>query len=139
MNKFFVIFSTVFLFASNVIVFSQAICPIRTLKVNKINGKILDGGKSEEPLPEIKLELIKFDEEETIVSTVFTDKAGYFEFENIEKGKYGLIIYFVFNGNLYLKYRAIVKAKKTDSPKVKPSILIRFGVDCHETEAISIK
>ncbi|MDQ3633674.1 MAG: hypothetical protein M3405_04090 [Acidobacteriota bacterium] len=129
--------SILFAFSSNA--FSQSICPIVTVKVNKVSGKILVGGRLEEPLPNIKVELRKFDDEETLVSTAVTDKSGLFEFDNIRKGEYIFNTYFVFNNELYLKYRAIVKVKKSNSLNSKPSILIRFGIDCHETEIKTVK
>lgn len=130
--KYFIFIFLFFGFCSNT--FSQSICPIVTLKVNKVSGKILDGGRLEEPLPNIRVELRNFNDEETLVSTAITDKLGLFEFENIKKGEYIFNTYFIFNDELYLKYRAVVKVKKSNSLKSKPSILISFGIDCHETE-----
>lgn len=135
--KYFIFIFLFFGFCSNA--FSQTICPIVTVKVNKASGKILDGGRLEEPLPNIKVELRNFDEKETLVSSTITDKSGVFEFKNIKKGEYIFNTYFVFNDNLYLKYRAVVKVKKSNSLKSKPSILIRFGIDYHETQIKTIK
>jgi 5-hydroxyisourate hydrolase-like protein (transthyretin family) len=136
--KNFLLLTLFFLSLFNFSVFSQAICPTKTLKVNKVNGQILDGGKLETPLPNIKVELREINENERLVSEVYTNKSGVFEFENIKKGKYFFNVYFVFNNDLYLTYRAVVKVNKTNSSKLKPSILIRYGVDCWNTEATVI-
>ncbi len=137
MRKSYFILLILSIFTSNA--FSQAVCPIKTLKVNKVNGKILLGGKSKEPFPDTKIDLFKFDEKETVISTTATNEDGYFEFDNIKKGKYGLNVHIVINGMSYPPYRAIVKVKKTDSSKLKPSILIIYSGDCWDTEAETVK
>jgi hypothetical protein len=74
-----------------------------------------------------------------LVATATTDEKGLFEFKEIQKGEYIFIVYFVFNGNLELNYRAVVKVKKSNSSKSTPSIIVRFAFDCWETEAVTVK
>jgi hypothetical protein len=40
-------------------VFSQGVCPITTLKVNKVNGKIVSKFNKDDVLPDLKVELRK--------------------------------------------------------------------------------
>ncbi len=137
MRKSYFILLILSIFTSNA--FSQAVCPIKTLKVNKVNGKILLGVKSKIPYSNAGIFLFKLDDVETIVSTTTTNEEGYFEFDNIKKGKYGFKFDVIFDGMLYRPYRAIVKVKKTDSSKLKPSILIIYSGDCWDTEAETVK
>jgi len=139
MKKVIFIFSIALLFvAFPFSAFSQAMCPIITLKVNKVRGNIVYKDGKTEPIPDIKLELRKPDDEETLVSTATTNESGLFEFKDIQKGAYILIVDFVINGKSWLEYRTVVKVKKSNSSKSKPSILIRFAIDCFETEAVTI-
>lgn len=137
MKKIFLV--SIFIFVISQIVFSQAVCPITTLKINKVGGQIIAKGKLATPIPNQKIELRNLDEKETFVSETITNENGEFEFSGIKKGKYAFNVDFVLNGSYLLKYRAIVKVKKSNSSKSKPSILILFGGNCWETEALTIK
>lgn len=136
MKKFSLTIFLIFLSAFLKTVYCQSTCPISTLKVNKVSGTVVDKMTPTTVLSKIKIEVRKTDDAETLVSTTTTDKDGLFEFNGIEKGKYIFIVDF---GQLFSQYRAVIKVKESNSPKTKPSILVRFGGDCWETEIVKAK
>ncbi len=137
MKKLISLALILFFGAFSATVHCQAVCPIITLKVNKVSGKIIEKGKLATPFPDVKVELRKINDEETLVSSTTSDKLGFFEFEEIEKGKYLFLL--DFNKPSFVNYRAVVKVKKTNSSKSKPSILIVYSGDCWDTEALTVK
>ena len=131
----FVLFGFFSLFHSQIM--AQGVCPITTLKIGELKGKVVTSGRAEdEPLAQTKVELRRLDENETLVSSAVTDEKGTFEISEIKSGKYRLVVWFILNNQLYFKYYVKLEIKdKLKKAKRKSSILIKLGIDCQSSEA----
>ena len=118
-------------------IYSQAVCPISTAKVNSIQGRVVENIGSQKPWPDIVVEIRNFGDNETLVSTTKTDKDGLFSIAGLQKGKYVMNV--IFDVRYISTYRLIAKVKRSNSSKKKPSILVRLGSDCWETEVTIVK
>ena len=116
---------------------AQGICPLPSLRVDSVKGKVVTQGKNEdEPLSQAKVELRRLDDKETLVASTVTDNGGLFEITSSPKGKYRLVIWFSVNNQLYFKYYIKLNVvKRVKKPKEKMSILVKLGVDCFNSEA----
>jgi hypothetical protein len=64
--------------------FAQGICPISTLRIDRVRGKVLWNDKNAEPITKTKVELKRLDEEQSLVTSTLTDDAGFFEINVID-------------------------------------------------------
>ncbi len=119
--------------------FAQAICPIETLKVNSLNGKVIWNDKTEAPIAKTKVDLIKLDEEQNLLSSIFTDEDGFFEFKELEKGKYAIDVWLYVDEKPYFVYRVALKVKKSSATKSNSQIQVKLGLDCWNSEANIVK
>jgi hypothetical protein len=118
---------------------AQGICPIITLKVNRISGKILWNDKNAQPITKTKVELKRLDEKESLTASTITNDLGFFEINNIKTGKYGLDVLLSVDEKPYFVYRIALKVKKSNATKSESIIALKLGLDCFNSEARIIK
>ncbi len=115
--------------------YAQAICPIKTLKIDSVKGKVIWNDKTEAPIAKIKVELKRLDEEQSLVKSIFTGKNGFFEFKKLKKGKYAVDVWLYVDEEPYFVYRVALKVKKSNVIKSNSQILVKLGLDCWDSEA----
>ncbi len=114
--------------------YAQGICPITTLKINRIQGKVLSNDKLQEPIRQTKVELTRLGETVSLNYSTLTNDSGYFEINNVKKGKYALGVWLTVNEKPYFNYRAAITVKKSNDSKSKDLILVNLGLDCFTSE-----
>jgi hypothetical protein len=119
--------------------YSQHLCHVINLETNRVKGRVLSQGKTEKPIRQTKVELIRFDERLSFVSSVLTDDTGYFEIKNIRNGGYFLIAWHTNDEEASDKYYVGLQVMKTNDTKSKNLIQIKLGLDCSTSEAKLIK
>ncbi len=120
---------------------AQDLCPLKTVKLNKIQGKIMaKGSRDKVPLPHTKIELERLGSPVVLVATVETDEEGFFEINNIKKGEYRLVVHYIYNGVvLNPKYNLILKVKKSNADKSKKFLYVELAFDCGNTTVKLVK
>jgi hypothetical protein len=114
--------------------FAQGICPITTIKLGRIKGKVVSQGRNEVPVSATKVELFNLKSNKVLIASVMTDENGFFEFDSIKKGTYGLTAWFTIKEETYLKYAVILKVTKNQKEN-NQMVYIRLGMDCFESDA----
>ncbi len=104
----------------------QGVCVIAEQKVSKIAGSIrfLD---SESFVNDAKLKLTDREDKTKVISETVTDEKGLFEFENVIKGKYMLI---VSSPNLTTLYIPLKVSNKKNNSKLQISLGALIGESC---------
>lgn len=104
----------------------QGVCVIAEQKVSKITGyvKFLD---SESFVNDAKLKLTDRNDKTKVISETVTDEKGWFEFENVAKGKYMLI---VSNPNLTTLYIPLKVINKKTNSELQISLGALIGEPC---------
>ncbi|RMG03210.1 MAG: hypothetical protein D6735_08995 [Acidobacteria bacterium] len=104
----------------------QGVCVIAEQKVSKIAGsvKFLN---SESFIKDAKLKLTARSDQTKVISETITNERGLFEFENIAKGKYMLI---VSNPNLITLYIPLKVSNKKKDSKLQVSLGALIGEPC---------
>ena len=115
--------------------YGQAICPITTLKIGSVKGKVLWNDKTVAPITRTKVELIRLGEEDFLISSTLTNENGFFEISNLEKGKYGLDVWLYVDEKPYFVYRVALKVTKSNATKSDSLIVVKLGLDCWTSEA----
>jgi uncharacterized surface anchored protein len=113
--------------------FAQSTCPVTTLSVATVKGKVVSQGKIEVPVSGTKIELFRMNDE-ALVESVLTDENGFFKIANVKNGKYRLVVWFTIEGATYLKYNLILKVKKNRKEN-NQMVYIRLGMDCFSSDA----
>ena len=136
-NKIFIFLSVIFVCGIySLPSFAQGICPITTIKLGRIKGKVVSQGKNEVPISATKVELFNLNENKVLIDSVMTDEKGFFKFDNINKGIYGLTVWFTIKGQTYLKYDVILKVTKNQKEKENNKMVyVRLGMDCFNSDA----
>lgn len=116
---------------------AQSMCPLKTLKINKIQGKITaQERKNTIPLSYTKIDLQRLGDPDVLVTTVETDDKGFFEISNIPKGEYRLAVHFIVDGReIVPKYDVILKVKKSNVSESNKYICIFLAFDCGDNTA----
>lgn len=136
--KYSILFSSLLsvIFAGYASVSVQAMCPIKTLDVKKVQGQVMEMGSDQQDpiaLPNTKVELMWLGNPDVLITTVETDDKGFFEINDIKKGKYRLVVYFIVNGKAVApKYDVILKVEKSNVSKSNQHIYISLAFDCSE-------
>lgn len=122
------------LFANFAQSFAQGTCPIKELKVSRIQGVVVSQGREDDPIKDTKIELFRLGNPETLISTTTTDENGYFEIGNAPIGEYRLVVYFMVKGEAVApSYNGlIVSVKKTNAKKSNRFLDIWLGANCFE-------
>jgi hypothetical protein len=110
--------------------FAQGLCDIKSFALDKIKGKVVsDGPHGYEPIDQAKVELWRVGrEDDVLVVSTSSDVAGFFELNNIKRGRYRLQISkwdagFVMN---FAVVNVVKRVKKSDKGKL---LLFRLGVE----------
>lgn len=120
--------------ASNYVGFAQALCPIKTLKINHVSGQVHEVGDKHQPVENSRVELFKLRDPESLVRSVRTDLDGYFNIENVDSGKYRLRIHFEVNGEIVApRYDVILSVKKSPFKENYKRLAIILGADCNSS------
>ncbi len=119
--------------------YGQAICPITTLKISGVKGKVLWNDKTVAPITKTKVDLKRLDGEQSLVTSTLTDENGFFEINNLKKGKYGLDVWLYVDEKPYFVYRVALKVTKSNETKVSSLIVAKLGLDCWTSEASVVK
>ena len=119
--------------------YGQAICPITTLKIGGIKGKVLWNDKTAAPITKTKVELKRLDEAQSLVTSILTDENGFFEINNLKKGKYGLDVWLYVDEKPYFVYRVALKITKSNETKSNSLLVVKLGLDCWTSEASVVK
>lgn len=119
--------------------YGQAICPITTLKIGGVKGKVLWNDKTSAPITKTKVELIRLGEEDSLITSTLTDENGFFEINNLKKGKYGLDVWLYVDEKPYFVYRVALKVTKSNAKKSNSLIVVKLGLDCWTSEAGIVK
>ncbi len=119
--------------------YAQAICPLTTLKTDSVRGKVLWNDKTTAPITKTKVELKRFDEEQSLVTSTLTNENGFFEIHNLKKGEYGLDVWLYVDEKSYFVYRVALKVKKSNDAKSNSLIVVKLGLDCWNSEASVMK
>jgi len=110
---------------------AQSMCPIKTITVDSIQGKIdaIDRAGTF-PLPGIRLELVRIGTVDTSIGTAVTDERGVFKLTDIPRGEYRLSVPYVYKGvEVAPIYDIVLRLKKPNS-KSKKYIHVSLSVDC---------
>jgi hypothetical protein len=107
---------------------AQSVCPIRTVRVDTLEGTISENARDRMPVPKAAIDVRSARNESTLIASTRTDEKGWFSFGSIASGKYLLDV----RSEFAPSYRLIVKSR---GKKKGSSILVRLGPDCHQTEA----
>lgn len=113
--------------------FAQSTCPVKTLNVNEVKGKVVSLGKNEVPVSGTKVELFQLNDD-ALVKSVLTDEKGFFKIDNVKSGKYRLLVWFTIEGETYLKYNLILKVVENQKENNRV-VYVRLGMDCFESDA----
>lgn len=115
-------------------IFAQSMCPITTLTVNRIRGKVLTNDQQQVPIKQAKVELFSLGETDSLVASAFTDDLGYFNITNVQKGKYAIEAAFAVEGVTHLKYRFVLKVKKSNDTRSSALIMVKLDANCFDSE-----
>lgn len=131
---FFLMF---FIFAASELCPAQnAICPITTLKVEQVVGKVVWADNPESPVPNTRIDLVTLGESQEIVDSMETDENGFFEFKDVKKGNYALNIYLIVGSTeVAPRYWVPLKVTRTNSTNSRRHILILRAPDCWDSDA----
>ena len=113
---------------------AQAVCPIVTVKVSSFSGRVVENTPSAAPWQNLVIELKRRDDEQTLISTRTVDQNGRFAIGQLKKGRYLVDLI-----HEYISYRLVVKVTESNSLKLKPSILVRLGLDCWNTDVTTVQ
>lgn len=135
--KYFrVVTITVFLFlvTSETKVFSQSMCRLKTVNLEKAQGRVLYDEPNADDNVEIKLKLYTIGDTEREIADTKINQKGFFKFEKVPKGEYRLGIFFFLNGvEVIPRYDLILKIKKSNRKKSKKYVTINLNIDCNQT------
>lgn len=122
-----------------------AMCPLKTLSVNKVQGRITEidtrKGFPDPPLAHTKVVLKRLgDEEDILVGEAETDATGFFEIAAVPKGTYRLVVYFIVDGrDITAPYHVILKVKKSKAKKSRKYIHVSMSYSCFDTTAETVR
>ena len=119
--------------------FAQDECPVRTHKLRKAVGRVLEIGREKKPVPETTVELFAIRDDDVLVASTETDSDGMFEFERLKKGEYRLVVHFIVNGETVApRYDFILKITRTNAEKTDKQLRVILGPDCFSS-SVSIE
>jgi hypothetical protein len=108
--------------------FAQAMCDIKTFRLDKVKGKVISNApKGYEPIPQAKVELwriSKADEDDSLITSIVSDENGLFEIGSIKRGLYRLEVSKYESG--FMRHSSAIKIVR-ESGKGK-LLMIRLGV-----------
>lgn len=110
--------------------FPQSMCPIKTVKVNSLNGKVVENSIGQNPWANVVVELRLDNETQTLSSTTVTGEDGSFIFPQVKKGKYLLDI----RTNALSSYRLVVRTRGVNDTAKAASFLVKLDPDCGKNE-----
>ena len=108
----------------------QGVCPIETIRVNKLSGQIVENSKAKSPWPNILVELRSSREGEPLISTARTDENGLFRFAPSKTGTYFLHV----DTQHFPRYRLVIKFKGPSRHTKGGGFRILLDPDCGKTE-----
>lgn len=120
---------------SPISIYSQSVCPIKTVKVGSLNGRVVDAVKGVAPWTNVTVVLRANNDEQTRLSSTTTDENGYFKFRTRTEGRYLLD----FSTSMFPTYRAVVRLGNSRKTSAKPWLIVRLGSDCWESDIAPLK
>lgn len=123
--------------ASELCLAQNAICPITTLKVKQVVGKVVWADNPESPVSNTRIDLVTLGESQELLESMKTDENGFFEFRDVKKGKYALNVYLLIAGSTEVapRYWVPLKVTRSNSTNSRRHILILRAFDCWDSEA----
>ena len=109
----------------------QSMCPIKTIKVGKLLGKVVERSDSASPLQNVSIELRSTDEAQSLIATTTTDKDGGFRFSSVKNGKYSID----FRPEWMESYRLVVKLRSSGQTR-GGSFVVKLDLDCGKNEVL---
>jgi len=109
----------------------QSMCPIKTIRVGKLLGKVVEKSDSASPLQNVSLELRSTDEAQSLIATTTTDKDGGFRFDSVKNGRYSID----FRPGWMDSYRLVVKFRSNGQTK-GGSFVVKLDLDCGNNEIL---
>ena len=113
-----------------ILLFSQALCPIKTVRIKSIHGQVIENSKAETPWRNISVELRSGDSDQTLISKTNTNENGVFRFDSVKKGTYLLD----FRTTHFPSYRLVVKARGSNDLGKGGSFIVKLDPDCGKTQ-----
>jgi hypothetical protein len=110
-------------------------CPIKTVKVKALNGRVVENSTSQPPWQNVVVELRLDDETQTLRLTTVTDENGSFNFGKVKNGKYFLD----FRTNVVPSYRLVVRTNGVKDSAKGASFLVKLDSDCGNNEVKVLK
>ena len=111
---------------------AQGICPIKTVKVDKLIGQVVENTKARTPWTNVLVELRSSRGSEPIISTARTDENGSFGFVPPGKGTYFLDV----ATQHFPSYRLVIKYRGLSRDTKGGGFFIRLDPDCGKTEVL---
>ncbi|MCZ2391530.1 MAG: carboxypeptidase-like regulatory domain-containing protein [Acidobacteria bacterium] len=123
------------------VVSGQSICPLETVKVEKIQGRVMIPAEhGSRPLPHTKVEVEKFGNPDRFISAVETDENGMFQIDGIERGEYRLSVRYIVNAiEIVPKFDIILDVERSDVSKSNKFLSVLLTYDCAENQVKVIK
>ncbi len=117
--------------------YAQEMCNLVKLKVGKIKGKVVTNDDELYPFSSSQVKLFKVNNRDVLISSTITDKNGFFEIENIDKGEYRLVVWATTEKGLTLfTYDVIIRVDKNNIDKeTNQLIYVKLGGDCFDSDA----
>lgn len=127
-----------FLLVPGLLVHAQDLCPVKTVVVNSVQGRVFGGGSEVTPIVGTLVELRTISAENRLVESTRTDKEGRFRFQNQDDGNYRVIVHLEIEGrDVMPSFDFIARIKKGKAPGRELRIVLEM--DCAYTVIQRVK
>ena len=116
--------------------YAQSMCNLIQLKVDEIKGRVVTNDDDPYPFSSTQVKLFKVNNRDVLIGSAITDKDGFFEIKNVNKGEYRLVVWATTEKGLTLfTYDVIIKvAKNKKDEETNELIYVKLGGDCFESD-----